>query len=168
MQRLGFKPTKAPDRIIGMNEKNAMSTHARMNLTILSKSGNNFKISFVVLENIANHEHPNRQIAATDLRKVSNYNLADPAFDKTKTIDFLLGHSVYTHIAKSRIIKGGTIPLSDTILGWTVSGIDDTHHTVITQRHSPRYGINFLDSHCTTFDTTYSFISKIPTLIQRA
>ena len=145
-----------------------MSTHGRLNLTILSKSGNNFKVSCVVLENIPDHEHPNTQIAATHLRKVSNYNLADPVFDKPKTIDFLLGHSVYTHIVKSRIIKEGTMLLADTILGWTVLGIAGTHHTITTRRHSPRYGFNFLDSPCTTFDTTYSFISRIPTLIQRA
>ena len=81
MHGLGIKPTEALDRIIGVNQKNAMSTHGRMNLTILPKSGIIFKVSYVVLENITDHEHPNTLITAKELRKVSNYNLADPAFD---------------------------------------------------------------------------------------
>ena len=108
-----------------------------MSLTILPKSGNNFKVSCAVLENITDHEHPNSQIAATDLRKVSNYNLADPAFDKTNTIDLLFRQAVQTQIVKSRNVKEGTILLTDTILGWTVSGVADTDHAVTTRRHSP-------------------------------
>ena len=70
MHRLGIKLTEAPERIIGVNQKNAMSTHGQMNLTILLKSVKIFKLSYVVLENITVHEHLNTQIAATELRKV--------------------------------------------------------------------------------------------------
>ena len=40
MHRLDIKLTKAPDRINGVNQKNAMSSHCRLNLTIRPKSGN--------------------------------------------------------------------------------------------------------------------------------
>ena len=40
MHRLGIKPTEAPpDRVIGVNQKNAMSSHSQMNLAILQISG---------------------------------------------------------------------------------------------------------------------------------
>ena len=92
------------------------------------------------------------QIAATGIRKISNYNLADRAFDKPNTIVLLFGQSDYTYTVKSRKVKGGTTLLTDTISNWTVSGFADTDHTVTTRRHSPRHGINLLDSQSTTFN----------------
>ena len=47
MHRLCIKATEAPDRIIRVKQKNAISTHGRMNLTILLMSDNNFKIWLV-------------------------------------------------------------------------------------------------------------------------
>ena len=61
--------SEAPDHIIGVNQKKTMSTHCRMDLNIIPKSGNNFKIFCMVLENITDYEHPNSQIAAPYLRK---------------------------------------------------------------------------------------------------
>ena len=97
MHRLSIKPTEAPDRLFGVKQKKPMSTHGRMNHTVLPKSRNNFKVSCVVFENITDHENQNTQNAATDLWKVRNYNIADPVFDKPSTIELLLGLSVYTH-----------------------------------------------------------------------
>ena len=37
IHRVGIKPTEAPNRKNGVNQKNNMSTHDRMNLTILPK-----------------------------------------------------------------------------------------------------------------------------------
>ena len=142
----------APVCIIVVNQKKATSTHGRMNLTILQNSGNNFNVVCMVLENITDYEHPNTQIAATFLRKVSNYNLATAFFDKPSKKDLLLGQSVYTHQMKSRNDKERNILLTETVLGWTFSRVADTDHTVTSRKHSARYGINFLDSQSTTFN----------------
>ena len=96
MHQLFIKAIEAPDRIIVVKQKNAMPTHGWRTLTTLLKSGNNFKIR-LIKENNTDHEHPNTQIAATYLRKVSNYEKRDPAFDKQIAIDHLIGQSVYTH-----------------------------------------------------------------------
>ena len=61
------------------------------------------------------------QIAATGIRKISNYILADRAFDKPNTIDLLFGQSDYTYTKKSRKVKGGVTLLTDTIPNWTVA-----------------------------------------------
>ena len=39
MRRLVIKATETPDRIIGVNQQNAMSAHEQVILTILAKSG---------------------------------------------------------------------------------------------------------------------------------
>ena len=119
MHVLVLKAAEAPDRIIGVNQKNALPTHGQKNLTTLaSNSGNNFKVSCLVLKNITDHDNLNTITAAIDLRKVSNLNLADPVVDKPNKIDLLIEQSFYTtHIVKSRKAKEGTTLLNDMMFG---------------------------------------------------
>ena len=121
--------------------------------SFLTKSRKNFKVLSVVLEIIIVHQHPNRQLAPTNLRNFSNYNLADPAFDKPSTIDLLLRQSVYTHILNSRNVKKETILLTDTVLGSIVSDAADTDHRITTRRHSSQFRIKLLDSQSIIFDS---------------
>ena len=51
--------------------------------------------------------------------------------------------------------------LTDTILSCTVSGVADTVHTLTKRKHSPRYGINFLDSQASPPQLTDSGKLKI-------
>ena len=76
-------------------------------------------------------------------------------------IDLLIKQSVYAHIAKSRNVQEGTLLLTETILGWTVSGAAETDHSVTIRKHSRRYGINFFDSQ-STFDRLWE-IEDFPT-----
>ena len=100
MHRVGIKPTEAPNSKNRVNQKNALSTHGRMNLTILPKPGNNFSFLYGVGKHQGSlaSKYTNRSHRAT---KVSNFNLANSVFDKPNTTDLLLGQSVSTHIKKS-------------------------------------------------------------------
>ena len=76
-----------------------------------------------MLKTITASENPNQPPSETDYADLINYNLADDEFWQPGEIDILLGISAYTQIIKGRIPKQGSLCLTETTLGWIVSGL---------------------------------------------
>lgn len=67
---------------------------------------------------------PSRQICSANWPHIEGLTLADPFFNRSAPIDFILGAEVYAEIVRSKRIKGptGTPTAQDTELGWILFG----------------------------------------------
>ena len=118
---LGLEPKPSNESIIGVNQKDSMPVDGSLKLEIIPKTGENITFNCVVLKTITASENPNQPLSETDYADLVNYNLADDQFWQPGEVDILLGISAYTQIIKGRILKQGSLCLTETTLGWTVT-----------------------------------------------
>ena len=126
---MGLEPKPSNERFIGVNQKDSMPVDGSLKLEIIPKTGENITLNYVVLKIITASDNPNHSLSETDYADLVNYNLADDQFWQPGEIDILLGFSAYTQIIKGQILKQGSLCLTETTLGWTVSRLANLEST---------------------------------------
>lgn len=139
---LGLKHIKLHTSVTGIGNM-GVSANFGVHTTIKSNFENyEENLDFLVLSKITN-DLPNSSIT-TELKIPKDIRLADDRFFQSRSVDILLGASVFYNILKEGHIKlGDNLPiLQNTVFGWIVSGkvssCQSTHrtHSALTVKHN--------------------------------
>lgn len=123
VNKLKLKSTNINIKISGLNHTLSKTTN-KCNLTINSLNNNYSKnISCLIIENITD-DIPTQSVNINELKIPDNLELADNSFYECKSIDLLLGATLFFDIIQQgKITLGKNKPiLQQTMLGWIVAG----------------------------------------------
>lgn len=112
--------------ITGMGGTSAGVAKSRVNLSVLSRMSNTFRlpVQALVFSKLTNLL-PSHQVQWKDWTHLRDLQLADPNFDQPARIDVLFGADIYGQILRPGLRFGpaGTPIAQQTSLGWILSGL---------------------------------------------
>ena len=86
--------------------------------------GNSFPVHAQILKECTGHI-PVARIDLSKLPEIAGKTLADPDFHTPKPVDMILGIELFNSLMLSERIKCGRIVMTETRVGWMLSGVAD-------------------------------------------
>lgn len=123
LKLLGLKPRDTNLRVIGVNG-DASPVNKAADLSVASQS-TSFRCNITAaVHNTMHQRHPTRFTSITEWELPKAVKLADPEFNKPRSIDLLLGADIFYKIlmGKNIILSNGRPDLILTQFGWVVAG----------------------------------------------
>lgn len=123
LKMLGLQQRHTNLRVIGING-DASSVTKAVDLTLTSQS-NTFSCNITAAVHPKMHQrHPTRFTSVSDWEFPKGIKLADPEFNKPRTIDLLLGADIFYNLLTGRqvTLSHGKPNLVQTQFGWVVAG----------------------------------------------
>ena len=122
--KLKYPLTPSEAKINTVGDQEAQSSQGTINFNIRTNDNNQIPVHATVLPAVTG-KLPVARLDVKKLAEIEGKKLADPKFHEPGDIDMILGVEMFNSLMLDERVKCGKIVLSDTRVGWMVSGVAD-------------------------------------------